>query len=81
MPKKSGKLFLEDPRPGPNIVMPRRVEDIPEALWRVCAYEPRGSYDIFSILASHGVDINMNTEKGEKIENICILIISYNYEF
>ena len=30
VPKKSGKLFLEDPRPGPNTHMPRRVEGIPE---------------------------------------------------
>ena len=40
VPKNSGKLFLEDPRPGPNTHMPRRVENLPEQLWRVCAYEP-----------------------------------------
>ena len=47
VPKKSGKLFLEDPRPGPNTHMPRRVEGMPEALWRVCAYEPAEGRMIF----------------------------------
>ena len=31
VPKNSGKLFLEDPRPGPNTHMPRRVDNLPEA--------------------------------------------------
>ena len=53
VPKNSGKLFLEDPRPGPNTHMPKRVDNLPESLWRVCAYDTyRGSYDIFSILAT-----------------------------
>ena len=47
VPKKSGKLFLEDPRPGPNTHVPRRVEGMPEALWRVCAYEPAEGRMIF----------------------------------
>ena len=45
--KNSGKLFLEDPRPGPNTHMPRRVDNLPEQLWRVCAYEPLEGRMIF----------------------------------
>ena len=26
VPKNSGRLFVEDPRPGPNIMLPRRIE-------------------------------------------------------
>ena len=32
VPKNSGNLFLEDPRPGPNIHMPRRLNNLPEEL-------------------------------------------------
>ena len=77
VPKKSGKLFLEDPRPGPNTHMPRRVDNMPEALWRVCAYEPaEGRMIFFPSWLPHGVDINMNTEKGEKNWRISV---SYNF--
>ena len=31
-PKNSGSLFVEDPRPGPNIIIPRRLEGLPKAL-------------------------------------------------
>ena len=39
VPKNSGKIFLEDPRPGPNTYMPRRVDNLPKQLWRVVAYD------------------------------------------
>ena len=35
VPKNSGKLFLEDPRPGPNTHMPKRVDNLPEQLMEV----------------------------------------------
>ena len=77
VPKNSGKLFLEDPRPGPNQHMPRRVDNLPEQLWRVCAYEPvEGRMIFFPSWLPHGVDINMNTEKGEKNWRISV---SYNF--
>ena len=77
VPKNSGKLFLEDPRPGPNTHMPRRVEGVPEALWRVCAYEPaEGRMIFFPSWLPHGVDINLNTDKGEKNWRISV---SFNF--
>ena len=77
VPKNSGKLFLEDPRPGPNTHMPRRIEGIPEALWRVCAYEPaEGRMIFFPSWLPHGVDINLNTDKGEKNWRISV---SFNF--
>jgi uncharacterized protein (TIGR02466 family) len=77
VPKNSGKLFLEDPRPGPNTYMPRRVDNLPEQLWRVCAYEPvEGRMIFFPSWLPHGVDINMNTDKGEKNWRISV---SYNF--
>ena len=77
VPKNSGKLFLEDPRPGPNTHMPRREDNLPEQLWRVCAYEPlEGRMIFFPSWLPHGVDINMNTDKGEKNWRISV---SYNF--
>jgi uncharacterized protein (TIGR02466 family) len=77
VPKNSGKLFLEDPRPGPNTYMPRRADNIPEALWRVCAYDAiEGRMIFFPSWLPHGVDLNMNTEKGEKNWRISV---SYNF--
>jgi hypothetical protein len=77
VPKNSGKLFLEDPRPGPNTHMPRREPNLPEQLWRVCAYEPlEGRMIFFPSWLPHGVDINMNTDKGEKNWRISV---SYNF--
>jgi uncharacterized protein (TIGR02466 family) len=77
VPKTSGKLFLEDPRPGPNNYMPRRADNIPEALWRVCAYTPiEGRMIFFPSWLPHGVDLNMNTEKGEKNWRVSV---SYNF--
>ena len=77
VPKNSGKLFLEDPRPGPNTYMPRRVEDLPKQLWRVIAHEPiEGRMIFFPSWLPHGVDINMNTDKGEKNWRVSV---SYNF--
>ena len=77
VPKNSGKLFLEDPRPGPNTYMPRRTGNLPKQLWRVVAYDAiEGRMAFFPSWQPHGVDINMNTEKGEKNWRISV---SYNF--
>ena len=67
VPKNSGSLFVEDPRPGPNIALPRRVKGIPRALWRVVIYPPiEGQMIMFPSWLPHGVEINESKEKGEK---------------
>ena len=66
-PKNSGRLFVEDPRPGPNIIMPRRLKGIPRALWRVVVYPAiEGQIIMFPAWLPHGVEINESKEKGEK---------------
>ena len=67
VPKNSGNLFVEDPRPGPNILLPRRLNGLPKALWRVVIYEAiEGQLTMFPAWLSHGVEINESKEKGEK---------------
>ena len=67
VPKNSGSLFVEDPRPGPNIILPRRLPGIPRALWRVVIYPAiEGQMIMFPAWLSHGVEINESKEKGEK---------------
>jgi len=57
--------------------MPRRVDNLPEQLWRVCAYEGKeGLMIFFPSWLPHGVDLNMNTEKGEKSWRISV---SFNF--
>ena len=67
VPENSGRLFVEDPRPGPNIILPRRVKGIPRALWRVVLYPAiEGQMIMFPAWLPHGVEINESKEKGEK---------------
>jgi len=67
VPKNSGSIFLEDPRPGPNIMLPRRREGLPKALWRMVVYPPiEGQMMMFPAWVPHGVEINQSKEKGEK---------------
>ena len=67
VPKNSGSLFVEDPRPGPNIALPRRLEGLPKALWRVVIYPAvEGQMIMFPSWLPHGVEINESKEKGEK---------------
>ena len=40
VPKDAGCIWMEDPRPGPNLLMPRRLENLPRQLWRVVKYPP-----------------------------------------
>jgi uncharacterized protein (TIGR02466 family) len=77
VPKNSGRLFVEDPRPGPNIVMPRRVDGLPKALWRIVAYPPiEGQMIMFPAWLPHGVEINKSKEKGEKGARVSV---SFNF--
>ena len=67
VPQNSGNLFVEDPRPGPNIILPRRLKGIPRALWRVVIYPAiEGQMIMFPAWLTHGVEINESKEKGEK---------------
>ena len=77
VPENSGKLFIEDPRPGPQTYMPRRLENLPKALWRVVAYEPKeGRMVFFPSWLPHGVDINQSKEQGEASWRISV---SFNF--
>ena len=67
VPKDAGCIWVEDPRPGPNILMPRRLNNLPRALWRVVQYPPvEGQCIMFPAWVPHGVEVNESKEKGEK---------------
>jgi len=67
VPENSGKLFVEDPRPGPHHLMPRRVKGIPQALWRSVGYPAiEGQMIMFPAWLTHGVEMNESKEKEEK---------------
>jgi len=67
VPKNSGYLSVEDPRPGPNLILPERKEGLPKALWRVVNYPPiEGQLIMFPAWVPHGVQLNQSKEKGEK---------------
>jgi len=67
VPKNSGNLFVEDPRPGPHIIAPRRIKEIPKQLWQVVIYPPvEGQMIMFPAWLTHGVQMNESKEKGEK---------------
>ena len=77
VPKNSGNLFVEDPRPGPNIILPRRTEELPRALWRVIIYPAiEGQIIMFPAWVPHGVEINESKEKGEQGWRVSI---SFNF--
>jgi len=67
VPKNAGSLFVEDPRPGPNIMMPRRLKNLPKPLWRIVLYPPiEGQMIMFPAWLTHGVQQNESKEKGKK---------------
>ena len=67
VPKNSGHLYVEDPRPGPNLLSPRRLDRLPRPLWRVVSYPAiEGQMIMFPAWLSHGVQMNKSKEKGEK---------------
>ena len=48
-------------------MLPRRLEGIPRALWRVVIYPAiEGQMIMFPAWLTHGVEINESKEKGEK---------------
>ena len=60
-------IWTEDPRPGPNIVMPRRLDNLPKELWRTVVYPPKeGLIYLFPGWLSHGTEMNRSKLKGEK---------------
>ena len=67
VPKDSADcIFVEDPRPGPNIIMPRRLDNLPRALWRVVKYKPvEGHCIMFPAWLPHGVEENKTKLKGD----------------
>jgi len=77
VPKNSGSLFVEDPRPGANIILPRRLKGLPRALWRVVIYPPiEGQIIMFPAWVPHGVESNESKEKGEKSWRVSV---SFNF--
>ena len=67
VPEDSGCIWVEDPRAGPNLLMPRRLEGLPRQLWRVVKYPPvEGQCIMFPAWLPHGVESNQTKEKGEK---------------
>ena len=67
VPKNSGHLLVEDPRPGPNIMLPRRTKGLPRPLCRLVDYPAiEGQMIMFPAWLPHGVEMNESKEKGEK---------------
>ena len=53
------------------------MDKLPKELWRVVAYDAvEGRMIFFPSWQPHGVDINMNTEKGEKNWRVSV---SFNF--
>ena len=69
VPKDSADcIFVEDPRPGPNIIMPRRTDSVKDirSLWRVVKYKPtEGHCIMFPAWVPHGVEENRTKLKGD----------------
>jgi len=60
-------IWMEDPRPGPNLVAPERVKNLPRELWRVVQYPPNeGVACLFPSWLAHGVSVNRSKLKGDK---------------
>ena len=77
VPKDSGNLFVEDPRPAANVMLARRVKNLPTPLWKVVYYPAiEGQMIMFPAWLTHGVEINESKEKGEKGWRISI---SFNF--
>lgn len=66
-------MWVEDPRPGPNLLLPRRTEGLPRELWRVVAYPPEeGMAYLFPAWLPHGAEINQSKLKGDESWRISI---------
>jgi len=79
VPKNSGSLHLEDPRPGANMMLAKQlpVKKIPERLWKSINYEPiEGKLIMFPAYLNHCVNVNESKLKGEKGWRISV---SFNF--
>ena len=77
VPKDSGKLFVEDPRPGANVILARRTPKLPKALLRVIYYPAiEGQMIMFPAWLPHGVHFNDSKEKGEESWRVSV---SFNF--
>ena len=77
VPKNSGCIWVEDPRPGPNLLMPQRLDKLPKPLWRVVKYPAvEGQCLMFPAWLPHGVECNDSKEKGVKGWRVSI---SFNF--
>ena len=77
VPKDSGNLFVEDPRPAANLILARRVKKLPTPLSKMVSYPAiEGQIIMFPAWLPHGVHINKSKEKGEKGWRISI---SFNF--
>ena len=60
-------ICIEDPRPGPNLIMPQVVDNLPRELWRMVKYPAtEGVAALFPSWVPHGVEVNRSKLKGEK---------------
>ena len=67
VPKKSGHIFFQDPRPGPSYLMPNRITPLPKILSDQIEFEtPTGRCLMFPAWLHHGVTQNKSRIKGEK---------------
>ena len=70
-------IWLEDPRPGPNIQLPRRIKQLPRPLWRITKIPPvEGQSIMFPAWVPHGVEENTSKLKGDKALRISV---SFNF--
>ena len=78
-PKNCGRLHLEDPRSGANMILPKQlsVAKIPQRLWKSVNYEPmEGRLMMFPAYLNHCVAVNESKLKGEKGWRISV---SFNF--
>ena len=70
-------IWLEDPRPGANIQLPRRIKQLPRPLWRITKIPPvEGQCIMFPAWVPHGVEENTSKLKGDKNLRVSI---SFNF--
>ena len=77
VPKDSGKLFLEDPRPAANVIEGQRLKKLPPPLLRVVYYPAtEGQMIMFPAWVPHGVEMNESKDEGEKAWRVSV---SFNF--
>lgn len=83
VPKDSGGFYVDDPRSYSQIFLPNRKKDTPALLNKIMNFNPvEGRLIFFPSWLPHGVDINMNKQKGEKNWRVSISFnFAIKYEF